>query len=108
MAFSLNNTDYSVSASAAAALLAPANASLVITKATVCNTDTAAHTLTLYRVPNGGTAGATNELISALSIAAGKTVTLPLSGHTLVQQQSLQAVADATTVLVLSLSYTQQ
>lgn len=39
----------------------------------VCNTTSGALTLNIYLVESGGTAGASNQLISALSIAANST-----------------------------------
>lgn len=45
----------------------------IIDKFTATNTDASAVTLTVYIVPSGGTAGGSNTVISAKSIAAGAT-----------------------------------
>lgn len=49
----------------------------IIRSASVTNTTAAPVALTLYLVPSGGTAGASNALISARSIAAGETYNCP-------------------------------
>lgn len=56
---------------AAAYYTAPALTKAVVKNANVCNSTGGAISLTLYLVPSGGTADATNILISARSIAAG-------------------------------------
>lgn len=38
------------------------------------NIDSVAHAVTLYAVPNGGTASTTNEFLSAMSIGAGQSI----------------------------------
>ncbi len=38
-----------------------------------CNTDSGAQTVTLYLITTGGTAGASNTILSAKSLAAGET-----------------------------------
>ena len=49
----------------------------VIKSATLTNTTGAPVACTVYLVPSGGTAGATNTVISARSIAAGETYNCP-------------------------------
>lgn len=47
-----------------------------IATATICNTDASAQTIDVHVVASGGSAGATNKVISAYSIAAGDTLSL--------------------------------
>ena len=105
MALNVANVDVQLTASAAVILAAQPNAQLTILKATACNTNTNPRTLTVYRVPDLGSPGATNLLIDGLAIGAGATVILPLSGQTLLLSQSLQALADMAAKLNLSISY---
>jgi hypothetical protein len=86
-------------------VLTPGLGQWLIVKATANNADTVARTVTVYRVPNGGTAGAGNILAQPISLAAGATVTLPLSGQALINGASLQAVASADHVVNLNLTY---
>ena len=66
-----------------------------IDKLTFCNQDTGAHQVTVYLVPNGGTAGPTNLITKAYSIGAGATWSDPNSiGQMLGQGGTLQMFAD--------------
>ena len=49
----------------------PTSTKTIIDKFTAANTDSVARTLTINLIPTGGTLGASNILISAVSIAAG-------------------------------------
>lgn len=107
MSMNVSNVDQVMTGSAATVLTATSPSQITILKATALNTDSVARTLTLYRIPLAGTAAASNTLISALSIGAGETVTLPLSGHTLINSQFIQGLASTTNVVNLSISYVQ-
>lgn len=65
---------------------APVSTRTIIDKFTATNTDASAVTLTVYLVPSGGTAGGSNIIISAKSIATGVT-----SDLTELQNQILNA-----------------
>ena len=52
---------------------APASTKTIIDKFTVTNTDTVARTITINLIPTGSTVGASNLILSAVSIAAGVT-----------------------------------
>lgn len=107
MSLTLLNAD-AVLTSAAASIIAAGPASqLLILKASVCNTDAAARTVTVHRVNAGHTAAATTEVIQALSVAAGATAVLPLSGQTIINGQSLQALASTGGVVNINISYVQ-
>lgn len=71
---------------------------LTISAATVNNTTAGAVTLDAYIVPSGGTAGAANQIVSALSIpAAGSapTIIAALIGQTVPPGGTLQMKASA-------------
>lgn len=68
-----------VQLTAAAATYATGSAGnrTTIKSASVTNTTAGVVALTVYRVPSGGTAGASNTVISARSIAVGETYNCP-------------------------------
>lgn len=56
----------------------------IIDKFTGTNTTASAATLTVYIVPSGGSATASNRIVSTRSLAAGETYTFPeMVGHVL-------------------------
>lgn len=108
MATNVGNVDVQLTNAAAAVITTGASDQFTILKASVCNTDSASHTVSVWRVPNGGTADATNQLIDALAIGAGQTVVLPLSGQTVVNGQMLQADASVGAFVNFSASWVAQ
>lgn len=68
----LFNAQYAA-ASAATVYTVPSGNRTIIDKLTATNITGGAITITIYLVPSGGSAGATNTIISAESIAAGAT-----------------------------------
>lgn len=102
------NADATLTGSAATLITCPANSQIVILKGSVYNSDTIAHSATIYRVANGGTAALAGQITgTGTTIASKGTVILPLSGVTLANQQILQGLADTTSVVSVSLSYIQ-
>lgn len=76
----------------------PSNTQCVIRKLSFCNTSAGAVTVTVYLVPSGGTAGASNTLHSAKSLAAGETWSSPdAEGQVLGSGATLQMLASAAT-----------
>ena len=74
-----------------------ANTKRRITAAVICNPTAVAKTFTVYVIPSGGTAGATNTYISARTIAPGESYTCPeLVGRGLNAGGFIQALADVT------------
>lgn len=72
----------------------PASTRTQIDKFTVTNVTAGALTIDVHLVPSGGTADATNKIISAKSIAAGADESLSaLAGHTLKAGDFISAVA---------------
>lgn len=81
------------------------NVRTVIDKCTVTNTTAGAVTLTLDIVDAGGSAGATERIISAKSIAAGETYRCPeMVGHVLENGDTIQGLASAATSLTIRVS----
>ena len=81
------------------------NTTAVIQSASVVNTSANARTVTVYRVPSGGTAAASNMLISAFSLGPGEAYTCPeLLGKVLGAGDTIQALADSTTAVSIQVS----
>lgn len=75
----------------------PVNTKRKITAAIVTNSTAVAKTFTVYLVPSGGAAGATNVVISARTIAPGESYTCPeLVGRGQNAGGFLQTAADVT------------
>lgn len=66
-----------ITGSAATYYTAPTGNRVTIKSASVTNTTAGVVALTLYRVPSGGAAGATNTVVSARSIAVNETYNCP-------------------------------
>ena len=82
--------------SAAAYITGGSAQQAIIKRAVFTNTTGGAVTFTVYRVPSGGTAGATNEIIPARSIAANGTDLAPeLANMVLGTGDTIQALAGA-------------
>jgi len=80
----------------------PVNTKTTIKKLTLTNSTVNARTVTLHLVPSGGTADATNVLLSVLNIAAHTTIDVTeASGHTLETGSTIQALADAATAVTI-------
>jgi hypothetical protein len=107
MALNVANTDSTLGVAAANLLVCPNASQITILKATVCNTDAVAHKVTVYRISSGGAAAVSNALIDGLAVGAGATVTLPISGQTLINGQAFQGLADTAAVVNINLSYAQ-
>lgn len=77
---------------------APAYA--MVTAINVTNTSSAYVTLTVYVVPSGGSAGDSNALVSAKTLAPGESYQCPeVQGQVLSGNDTLQAVASAASSL---------
>lgn len=99
------NEGAQLTASAATYYTAPSNTRTVLKKVTVCNSTAGAVTFTAYKVPSGGTAGVTNIVTSAKSIAAGATYeAFELENHVLMPGDTLQAFAGSAASLTMAVS----
>lgn len=91
-----------LTASAATYYTAPANTLTTVSACTLTNTTAGAVTATVYLVPNGGTAGVTNIILSAKIIAAGESYNvMPAIGQTILSGGTIQALAGAATSITL-------
>lgn len=86
-------------------VLSPGPDTWFVTKATVNNTDTVAHKYTAYRVAAGATAGTSIPMVYALSVPAGETDAVPISGQPFGNNQVFHVVATATGVLNINVGY---
>lgn len=93
---------------ATAVLSSNANEAITVAKILACNTDTVARTVTIYQVPSAGSPAAGNTILSAFSIGAGATVTLPVSSLFLSAGSALYAKQDSGTTVNLSINYTRE
>lgn len=77
----------------------------IVDKFTLTNTTSAAITATVYMVDASGTAGASECLISARTLASGETYTCPeIVGHILNHGDTIQALASANSALTVRIS----
>lgn len=91
-----------LTASAASYYTTPDNTIGTIAACTLTNTTGTARTATVYLVPNGGTAGADNCILSARTIPAGKSYNVVEAiGQSLPAGATLQALSDAGTAVTL-------
>lgn len=88
--------------SAATYYTVPTGVTAYIRKLSLLNSTGGAVTATVHLVPNGGTANATNMVISAQSIAAGASYQCPeVEGQALAAGATIQALASAGTAISL-------
>lgn len=85
------------------------NVNTQITGAVAMNNDATARTVTVHIVASGGTADATNKVVNAKRVAAGRSVLLPeLVGQVVQAGATLQALADSAAQVTLSVSGVEQ
>lgn len=88
--------------SAATYYTTPANTLTTISACTVTNTTGTAQTLTMHLIPQGGSASASNMIVSARVVAAGESFNVASAiGQTMAAGGFLQALAGAATSLTL-------
>lgn len=81
------------------------NVKTIIDKMTLCNTTAGAITVTIDIVDSGGSAGVSERVISARSIAAGETYRCPeVVGHILNAGDTIQGLASAATSITIRAS----
>lgn len=87
--------------SAAVYYTADAAVRAIVKSASVVNTTGGAVAVTIYKVPNGGTPGAANTIISARNVASNETYNCPeLVNHVLETGATLQALGSGLTFVV--------
>lgn len=81
---------------------APAGTTATINNLSLTNTTGSPATVTLYSVPSGGSANATNTFLSTYSLAAGQTYVPPQAiGLQLAPGSTLQALSGTTSAVTL-------
>lgn len=89
--------------SAATYYTTPTNVTTTISALSLCNTTAGAVTATVHLVPSGGSASATNMILSARTLAAGESFSVPYAiGQSMAQGGTIQALASANTSISLS------
>lgn len=85
----------------------PASTDVRVTEILLCNTTGTDATFTLSVVPNGGTAAATNRILSALLVAANETVVVELATYMTAGGflSGLQGTTSAITVTISGETY---
>ena len=88
--------------SAAPYYTAPSGTTSTVNNLSLTNTSSGVVKVTLYRVPNAGTPGASNALLSAYSLSAGQTYVPPQAiGLQLEGGMTLQALADTAAAVTI-------
>lgn len=84
----------------------PANSTVKIATATLCNSSAAAVAVTVNLVKSGGTAGVGNRIVSAYSLAAGNTFNLTefLAGAMLAEGEFISVTAGAGAAITVALT----
>jgi hypothetical protein len=101
----LGNADISLTAASQQVFQAPTLSQSTILKATATNIDTVAHWVTVWRVGNGGSpTDATIMGADKQAIGPGATIVIPISGQTLIDEQSVYAATDVDNMVNFSIS----
>lgn len=101
-------TPVQLASSVAAYYTSPASTTTVIKKLVFTNTDSTAHTVTVYLVTSGDAAANSNTLVKAVPVAPGDTYEcFESEGMVLAAGDSLQAFADAGTAVTIQASGVQ-
>ena len=94
-----------LTAAAVAYATAPANTNYIIKKCVFLNTDAVARTITIHRVPSGGTAVTGNIIMQAFSLSAGQTYDATFLGNmVLTPGATIQALASTAGVVNVFIS----
>ena len=102
------NAGAQLTTSAATYYTAPASTTTVIQSVVLTNTTAGAVTATVHLVASGGSATASNMVLSARSLSAGETYLVPgTAGMILATGGTLQALASANTSISLQAAGTE-
>jgi hypothetical protein len=106
VALALSNADINLTAAVQTVVQVAPTAQLTVLAATASNLDTVSHWVTIWRVGNGGLpSSATICGAEETPIAAGATIEIPISGQTLIDQQSFIAATDVDDMVNLNCSF---
>lgn len=89
------NTQITATIAGSANTLASGSGARAITTVIVCNTTAADKTVTLYAVPNGGSAGDSTMIVNTLTVPAGDTVSFDQEKMVLGAGDELKAICSA-------------
>ena len=91
--------------SAATYYTSPTATTTIIDNLTLTNTDSSSHTVTLYLVANGGTAGTANTILSAISVGSNTCLQVSaLQYHVLAPGDFISALASSASVVIIRAS----
>lgn len=76
-----------------------------ITCMIICNTTVSNAVVSIYAVPSGGSAGVSNQIVNALPVPAGETVSLDQEKIVLGSGDAIWAQSDVSSKLTFTLSY---
>lgn len=107
MAFKTRTVQGQIAGSAGALLTAGPNVTIILTKIALFGEEADTDTR-LFIVPDGGSAGVTNEFFRATSIAQFEALSVPLSGIVLYDGQSLQAQSANANRINYAVSYSER
>ena len=107
MQFKNRTVQGQLGSSAAALLTAGANVTIIITKIVLFGEEADTNTR-LHIVPNAGSAAATNEFYRNPSIGLHEQVSVPLTGITLYDGQSLQGLSTTADRINYAISYSER
>lgn len=100
----LTPTTY-LSNAAASIYTCPSNQQASVKRAVFTNRDTSAHTITVHRVPSGGSVQNSNMIISARRLTPGESYVAPeLASMVLNAGDAIYAFADANTSVTVTMS----
>ena len=107
MAFKSRTAQGQLAASAGTLVSAGSNVTITLSKVALFGEEADTDTK-LYIVPNGGSAGVTNEFFRRSSIALGELVSVPLTGIVLYSGMSLQGVSATANRINYVVSYSER
>lgn len=107
MALTLGSTDYTLlTTTTNAALSASLGQQIMITAASVCNTDVKTHRVTIWR-STGAPSTQPNMIWDAVPVDSLKTVMVPIAGQPLTNGQGLYASQDSGSGVNLNIGWAQ-
>jgi hypothetical protein len=107
MQFKNRTVQGQLAATAGALVTAGANVTIIITKIVLFGEE-ADTDIKLHIVPSAGSAAATNEFYRNPSIGLGEQVSVPLTGVTLYNGQSLQGLSTTADRINYAISYSER
>jgi hypothetical protein len=104
MATQGSGTPSVLTATAAAVVTAGDNELVTVVRAQVQNIDTESRLVTIYQVPDGGSASDTTNKVHTQTVYTGQSTSLDIAGMMVAAGSALYAKADAADKVILSLN----